>query len=534
MKGFTRGGWKMAAISVSMSLAFQLCTSRAHPQSPNTSQSDYVRAESLVRSHRWEEGLDVLNRVLKTDPRNLKALNLAGIASSGKGDTAQADRYFERALRVDPHFVPALKNLSISEFNAHQYSIAEKHLLAAQQQLPDDPTIDVYLGEIAYTRQQYSLAAERLGRARQLVSRDGTLTAHFAISLLRSGQKQEALDLLSQTNPSELNLQSQLTVGVALAESDNNEQAIRYLAEAFRHDPDSYDAGFDLALVCVRAKQYATAIATLKELIARSHDSSELEDLLAEALAGKGETSSAFDAYRAAIALDPSDENNYLDFASLCMDHGVFEDAMKAVTLGLHMHPRSDQLIFMRGLIEASQDNFDLAEKDFQQAALLNPQHDLGTVGLGAVYLQHGHSSDAVKVTRAELRQRPNDASLLYLLGEGLITAGAAPGQPAYVEAQESLEKSVKLNPSLCLPHIALGSIYLREERYSEAAVQFEAARAIDPSENSAYSHLAIAYRRLGERDKAKEVLTSLQALVEQERSGARIPTKTSVQEEPK
>ena len=116
----------------------------------------------------------------------------------------------------------------------------------------------------------------------------------------------------------------------------------------------------------------------------------------------------------------------------------------------------------------------------------------------------------------------------------GLITAGAAPGQPAYVEAQESLEKSVKLNPSLCLPHIARGSIYLREERYSEAAVQFEAARAIDPSENSAYSHLAIAYRRLGERDKAKEVLTSLQALVEQERSGARIPTKTSVQEEPK
>jgi tetratricopeptide (TPR) repeat protein len=534
MNGFTRDAWNKAAIYVSVLIAFQLCPPRARPQSPTSSQADYVRAESLVRSHRWEEGLDILHRLLKADPRNLKALNLAGIASSGRGDSLQADRYFERALRVDPNFLPALKNLSISEFNAHQYSLAEKHLLAAQQQLPDDPTINIYLGDIAYAQQKYSLAAERLNHARQLVSRDGNLTGHLAISLLRTGQKQEALDLLNQTTPSDLNPQSQLAVGVTLAESGSNEQAIPYLAEAFQHNPDSYDIGFDLALVCVHAKQYATAIATLRELIVRAHASSELENLLAEALAANGEIGDAFAAYREAIALDPMDEDNYLDFASLCMDHRAFDDAMKVVTLGLHMHPESEQLTFMRGLIEASQDNFDLAEKDFQQAALLNPQHDLGTVGLGAVYLQHGNSSEAIKVTRAELRQRPDDPSLLYLLGEGLIANGASPGQPAYVEAQEALERSVKLNATLCLPHIALGSIYLREERYNEAAAQFEAARAIDPSENSAYSHLALAYRRLGQPEKAKEVLSALQALLEQERFGARIPSKASLKGEPK
>jgi Tfp pilus assembly protein PilF len=74
----------------------------------------------------------------------------------------------------------------------------------------------------------------------------------------------------------------------------------------------------------------------------------------------------------------------------------------------------------------------------------------------------------------------------------------------------------------------------LREERYNEAAAQFEAARAIDPSENSAYSHLALAYRRLGQPEKAKEVLSALQALLEQERSGARIPSKASLKGEPK
>jgi tetratricopeptide (TPR) repeat protein len=351
---------------------------------------------------------------------------------------------------------------------------------------------------------------------------------------LRSSQKQQALDLLNQTEPSAFDPQSQLTLGIALAESDSNEQAVPYLAAAFAHDPESYDAGFDLALACVRAKQYSTAIATMQALIGRGHDSSELENLLAEALAANGETLSALDAYRRAIVLDPSDENNYLDFASLCLDHHGFDDAMKVIASGLHVHPDSARLIFMRGVIEASQDKFDLSEKDFQQAALLNPQHDVGAVGLSTLYLERGNSAEALKVTRAQLGHKPDDPNLLYLLGEGLISSGAAPGQPTFVEAQQSLEKAVRLNPALCLPHISLGSIYMREERYADAAAQFEAARAIDPSENSAYSHLAVAYRRLGQPEKAKEVVSALQVLLQQQRSGERSQVKAPDAGEPK
>jgi predicted Zn-dependent protease len=367
---------------------------------------------------------------------------------------------------------------------------------------------------------------ERLNRAGQIVQRDPKLNALLAVSLLRSGQKPKAFDLLSQSEPSELDPQSQVMVGVALAEFDLNKQAVPYLAAAYTHDPDSYDVGFDLALACVRAKQYASAIATLQELIGREHDSSELENLLAEAFAAQGDTGNASDAYRRAIAFDPSDENNYLDFASFCLENRAFEDGLKVIAMGLHAHPDSARLFFMRGVIEASQDNFDLAENDFEHAAVLNPQHDFGTVGLGALYLERGNSAEALKVTRAQLRQKPDDPSLLYLLGEGLLSSGAAPGQPAFAEAQESLEKSVKLNPALCLPHVSLGSIYLSEERYADAALQFEAARAIDPSENSAYSHLAVAYRHLGQPEKAKEVLSALQRILEQQRSGSRAQSK--------
>jgi tetratricopeptide (TPR) repeat protein len=517
-----------AHIFVALLIVWSFPVLNAQDQAATNVAVEYSRAEALVRNHQWDEGLAILGPVLEQEPRNLKALNLAGIACAAKGDTQKASRYFERSLVVDPHFVPALRTLSINEFNTQEYASAEKHLMVAQAQLPDDPTINLYLGQIAYRQQNYKVAAERLDHARSLLSHYPLATAALAVSFLRSDQKPKALELLGQINPSDLDAQSQLELGVALAETENNAQAISYLQAAFDHNPESYDAGFDLALACVRAKSYATAITTIQDILHLGHDNSELENLFAEALEGQGETGKAIEAYRSAIMLDPNDENNYVDFASLCIDHHAFEDGMKVITLGLHLHPDSERLTFMRGILDASKGDVDLAEKDFEDAARFAPQRDLGAVGLGALSLQKGNSGEAIKVIRRQLIQKPMDPSLLYMLGKALITSGSQPGQPSYAEAQQVLEKSVTLNPNLCLPHISLGSIYLQEDRFAEAAAQFEAARSIDPNENSAYSHLAVAYRHLGQAEKAKEILTALQELLAQQRSGVRVKSTTS------
>jgi Flp pilus assembly protein TadD len=62
-----------------------------------------------------------------------------------------------------------------------------------------------------------------------------------------------------------------------------------------------------------------------------------------------------------------------------------------------------------------------------------------------------------------------------------------------------------------------LGEIYVDEERYKDAINQLEQARAIDPKEKSAYSHLAVAYRRLGDTEDAKRVLGLLKDIYQQE-----------------
>jgi tetratricopeptide (TPR) repeat protein len=503
----------------------------AHTQSGARQDEAYTHAEFLVRSHRWDEGLAALEPLLTSEPRNVKALNLAALACIGKGERNLAETYFERALEVDPHFLPALKNLGIEEFQTGQFVRAEEHLQAAEKQTPNDPVVNLFLGQIDYRNQNFKLAAERLERGRELVLHDPDLVAALAVSYLHNGEKQQAVELIDRISPSVLDAQSELALGISLAQAEMASQAIPYLQAACDRLPDSYDAGFDLTLTAVEAKDFSTAIKTAESLIQHDHDTSELENILAGAQEAQGHTQLAVNGYRKAIALDPTDENNYLDFASLCIDHSAFEDGMKVITVGLDEHPKSERLTFMRGILYAMQDHFELAEKDFQEASLLAPQSDFGDVGLGITYLEIGNSDKAIQILHERLRQKPNDANLLYLLGEGLLRSGAAPGQPSYAESQTALEKSVRINPKLCLPHVSLGTIYLDENRLPEAAEQFEEARSIDPSEKSAYSHLAVAYRRLNQPDKARDLLGKLKQILDQQRAGVRVEVLSLEQE---
>src|ERR1700730_5566053 len=98
--------------------------------SPATDElNTYSRAEALVREHQWDKGLTLLKPLLESDPEDVRALNLTGLAFTGKGDLKQANEYFQKALEVNPRFVPALKNLAINEFSTKQLVAAERHLL---------------------------------------------------------------------------------------------------------------------------------------------------------------------------------------------------------------------------------------------------------------------------------------------------------------------------------------------------------------------------------------------------------------------
>ncbi len=93
------------------------------------------------------------------------------------------------------------------------------------------------------------------------------------------------------------------------------------------------------------------------------HETGELDNALAEAYEENHETERAIAALRRAIELNPENEDNYLDFANLCIDHRDFDNGLKVIAVGLNVLPNSSRLTFERGVLYAMQDRFDLAER---------------------------------------------------------------------------------------------------------------------------------------------------------------------------
>ena len=324
--------------------------------------------------------------------------------------------------------------------------------------------------------------------------------------------------MLRGLDQSQVPLQQRFSIGLGLARHELYAQAVPYFQAVAAKYPESYDAAFNLAVCYVETKQFSAAIETLKAAVAAGHQTAELDNLLAEAYEGNQQTQEAINTLRDATRLAPQDENNYIDLAALCTTYEAYALGLEIIDVGLHYHPQSDRLIFQRGVIYAMRNQFDLAEQDFQLAAKLAPEKNLSYVALGVSYMQVGDLPKAITSLRQRIKQKPYDPTLRYLLGEALVRSGATPGDPAFTEAKVSLEKSVKLNPRFAPAQVNLGKIYLKENRLDESLAHLEQARTLDPKDKSAYSQLAIVYRRKGKPEVAKTMLAKLNELNDQAR----------------
>ena len=116
-------------------------------------QPAYDCALSYFRHSDTQSAIEVLRKHLRQEPRDLRSVNLLGIALTAAGDVPAANAEFESAVRADPRFYPALKNLAINEFNAGQAPRAKSHFEEVIVLKPDDELAHLYLGDIAFNAQ---------------------------------------------------------------------------------------------------------------------------------------------------------------------------------------------------------------------------------------------------------------------------------------------------------------------------------------------------------------------------------------------
>ena len=324
------------------------------------------------------------------------------------------------------------------------------------------------------------------------------------------GQPDRNGELLSS---SDKHAEEEFHQGTVLTGKGAFKDAIPHLFAAQGRVANQYAAGFNLALCYVATSQFKLAIKTLNSLIIDGHNNADVQNLLAQAYIGNGQSEEGFAALKKAVTLSPANEKLFLYVADACMARHDYGLGLKVVDLGLHSLPQSAKLRYERGILLSQIDQFDQARSDFASARKLAPESDIGYLAASYEELYAGHMPEAITAAREGIRKGYGSYTLLTILGEALMRSGIASGQPEFSEAQIVLEKAVALQPNDPNSQISLGKFYLIAGRLNDAIAHLEKARELVPEKPAVYANLAKAYQRRGNLDEAQEALTALTAL---------------------
>jgi predicted Zn-dependent protease len=317
----------------------------------------------------------------------------------------------------------------------------------------------------------------------------------------------DSTDLDSQQGAAELQ------TAIALTQRGKFREAIPHFLAAHGHVPDEYLVSFNLALCYVGTNQYKQAIDLLNKVSSEGHTTAEVQDLLAQAYVGNGQQPQALIAFQDAAKLAPKDEKMFVRDSEACMDGGAYELGLKIANLGLQHLPNSGRLHFERGMLLVQLDQLDEARHDLARVVTLSPGTDIAFIAAAQKSLLDGDVTEAMRVAREGIQKNHSHFMLLTIFGEAALRAGVQPGQPEFAEVEAALEKAVAENPSYPSSQIALGKIYILENRIDDAIARLTAGRQLDPQNPAVYSNLAAAYRKNGDRQHEVEVLAILAKL---------------------
>jgi tetratricopeptide (TPR) repeat protein len=475
------------------------------------------QAVAALRAHHPDAAISVLEPVVKSQPDDYKALTLMGMALSANDANQDAISSFEHALQVRPMYPPALKGLAASEMVLKQHDAAKKHFQQLLTAAPEDPIAHAGLGEIAFAQSNFAEAVQQFERSGSLYRQDSRLLVEYAKANMQLNQTAKATEALNYI-PDTADAQVHFEAGTLLASLKNYGSAARQFELALPAYPDHYSAGFNLVLARVNAQKYAEAIDAGQKLIADGYRKAELYNLLAEAYEKAGQTKQAYDSLRTATQLEPSEETNYIDLITLCIDHKNYDLASEIAGIGLARLPASERLHVQLGVVLAMKAQLEEAKKQFELAATLAPDRSLPPVALALVSMQMNRPNDAVLQLRNRVRQFPNDYLALWFLGEALNRSGTVPGSPRQKEAVEALQRSVRINPNISQSQELLGKLLARDGNFEEAAVHLERAITLEPENVAAIYQLAQVYSRKGNAPRAKELFAKVSKMKAEDR----------------
>jgi tetratricopeptide (TPR) repeat protein len=305
----------------------------------------------------------------------------------------------------------------------------------------------------------------------------------------------------------------------------------------------SADSSVEFASLLVKSGLEPEAISVLQKAKDAAQVSFDLAFALASLYFSKGDLNHAFDLYDGAVSLNPNCITCLEALAKISIQQKDPEKALAYLIKAKHQQPRNPEILFEFGKACLELDLPDDAIEALQKAASLQPHDDSYSYVLASANVAKKQYANAAKIFQALLAKHPNDPVLNYAMGSllflevkldeaqvylrrsvelqsdqvapyyylALIAEGKGDNEQAVVTLRDVLHRDPGYGPA----YEAMGKILLKQQKYPEAQEALEKAVRLNPDSVKAHYQLGILLGRTGKQvdaNKEFEIVRQLNA----------------------
>jgi tetratricopeptide (TPR) repeat protein len=150
---------------------------------PAQNQKKFEKAQAATNEKKYDEGLTALKQIVADDPNDFQAWTEIGTVYLIKGDGAEAEKAYAKAIELRPKFFLALMNLGRLRMMEKNYDGAIPVLTDAVKVKPTSADANYYLGEAYLQVKKGSKAVDYLNEAIKL-DPVGKAEAHLRLATL--------------------------------------------------------------------------------------------------------------------------------------------------------------------------------------------------------------------------------------------------------------------------------------------------------------------------------------------------------------
>lgn len=442
------------------------------------------------RAGRLEEAERHFSAAAIAAPLSPQARNNHGAILLRMGKTRQAAAQFEISLRLDKNQPSALVNLAQIRFASdtpESLRQAQELFERAWNIAPDAEiarslvVVALRLNDTASAAQRFRSYIEQVNARNAGGAFDPALREELGAALLAAGLTTEAIEELS----------------AAASAAPNNVKTLLLLSRAYLVRKDIPSAG-----------------RTLESALARGVESAPLYAALADVYEQSGHIENAIPAMRLAIERDPQNEFYRFRYGMLLTDTKAPAAAVIRLQEALQTFPRSQKLWFALGIAYFSDHKNSEAAGAFEQALKIDPKFAPALAYLGMMQTEQGQYAEAVTFYERAIAVDEKLAIAHYLAADALLKETSADN----ARAERHLLRSISLDKSFAPAQLALGKLYQRQNRFQDAAAQFEQVVKLAPDLAEAHYQLGRIYTRLKRTQEAQAELATFKRLSDEQK----------------